>query len=83
MNSIFNIQEEQRKCINELGLENSESLFNKKPSYIRGTLRLLGYNKWCQLQVHGKGVILFQQYQTANSWMESRWDYPAQNGLSY
>ena len=33
---------------------------------------LLKYNKWCQLQVHGKGVNLFQQYQSANSWKESR-----------
>ena len=72
MNSICNIQKEQQKCINELGLENSDSLFNKKPSYVIGTLRLLEYNKWCQLQVHGKEVILFQQYQPANSWMESR-----------
>ena len=47
MNSILNIQEEQQKCINELGLENSDSLLNKNPSYIRGTLRLLEYNKWC------------------------------------
>ena len=28
------------------------------------------YNRWCQLQVHGKRVILFQQFQHANSWME-------------
>ena len=72
MNSICNIQEEQQKFINELGLENSDFRFNKKPSYIRGTLRLIEYNKWCQLQVHGKGVILFQQSQPANSLMESR-----------
>ena len=70
MNSIFKIQEEQQKYINELGLENSDSLFNKKPSYTRGTHRLLEYSKWCQLQVHGKRVILFQQFQRANSWME-------------
>ena len=69
MNSIFNIQEEQQKYINELGLENSDSLFNKKPSYTIGTHRLLEYSKWCQLQVHGKRVILFQQFQRANSWM--------------
>ena len=37
MNSIFKIQEEQQKYINELGLENSDSLFNKNPSYTRGT----------------------------------------------
>ena len=70
MNSICNIQEQQQKCINELVLQNSDYLFNKKLSYIRGKLRLLEYNKWCQLQVHGKGVILFQQYQPANSWIE-------------
>ena len=72
MNSIFKIQEEQQKYINELGLENSDSLFNKKPSYTRGTHKLLEYSKWCQLQVHGKRVILFQQFQRANSWMEYR-----------
>ena len=82
VNSICNIQELQQECINELVLENSAALFNKKPSYIRGTFRLLEYNKWCQLQVHGKGVILFQQCQPANSWIElSTWDYPAQNGV--
>ena len=31
---------------------------------------MLEYNKWCLLQVHGKGVILFQQYQHTNSWIE-------------
>ena len=31
---------------------------------------MLEYNKWCYLQVYGKGVILFQQYQPANSWIE-------------
>ena len=71
-NVYVNIQEQQQKCINELVLENSDSLFNKKLSYIRGTHRPLEYNKWCQLLVHGKGVILFQQYQPANSCMESR-----------
>ena len=40
---IWNILEEQQKYINEMGLENSDSLFNKKSSYIRGTLRLLQY----------------------------------------
>ena len=68
MNSICNIQEEQ-KCIKELGLENSDSLFNKKQSYIRRTLRLLEYNKYV---VHGKVVNLFQKYQPANLWVESR-----------
>ena len=70
MNSICNNEEEQQKCINELDLENFDSLFNKKLQYIRGTLRLLEYNKWCQLQGHGKRVILFQQFQRANSRME-------------
>ena len=60
------------RSINELGPENSDSLFNTKPSHFRGTLRPLKCNKWCQLQVHGKGVIPFQQYQPANSWMKSR-----------
>ena len=69
-NRICNIQEEQQKYINELDLENSDTLFNKKPSYTRGTHRLLEHSKWCQLQVHGKRVILFQQFQHANSWME-------------
>ena len=74
MNSICNIQEEQQKCINELVLEN----FDKKP--IRGTLRLLEYNKWCQLQVHGKGGNSISRISNCYLIILG-WDYPAQNGM--
>ena len=81
VNNICNIQGQQQKYINELVLENSVSLFNKKLSYIRGTHRLHEYNKWCQLQVHGKGVILFHNTSLLIHGWNRGWNYPAQNGM--
>lgn len=66
------MEAEKKLCITALGLDNSEILVKKPSSDIRGKLRSQAYNDWCQLRLHGKGVILYDQYPQANSWVTSR-----------
>ena len=72
INQIRNLEAEKKLCITALGLDNSEILVKKPSSDIRGKLRSQAYNDWCQLRLHGKGVILYDQYPQANSWVTSR-----------
>ena len=43
---------------------------------LRTMLQKQEYDKWCNLRIHGKGAILYQEYTPANRWTENL------NGLS-
>ena len=71
INATRNLHADKLKCLEELGLNNQKNM-TMKTSDIRGQLRSQEFQKWCQLCVHGKGVVLYAEYPPANRWLENR-----------
>ena len=77
--SVSKLPEERKLCIKRLHInqpENAPPLEDLQAKSLRTMLRKQEYDKWCNLRIHGKGAILYQEYTPANRWIENL------NGLS-
>ena len=75
--STRNLIEESNLCLQKLKLTPSESLLNARQKFIdsrkvREILRDREFEKWCNLQQKGKGVILYKEFPPANRWLRNR-----------
>ena len=68
VNTCRNLSHEIKTCIENLGLETTESeTYSVKK--IRKELRERAFQSWCSLSQKGKGVILYKEHTPANKWI--------------
>ena len=73
---VRDLKHEMESCLKALKIEDGEMeeiiQSRKSTKKLRDTLRKRSYTNWCNLPTKGKGVVLYQECQSANKWIHPK-----------
>ncbi|KAJ4449357.1 hypothetical protein ANN_00755 [Periplaneta americana] len=69
---VRNLEEEKKTALKRLKIPEANITPRTTGIHLRDELRKRSFDSWCQLPHKGKGVVIYEEYPRANSWVSTK-----------